>query len=380
MILLNPGPANTTEGVKQALLCPDICPREREFGEVMARVARRLARLVGDEQELAAVLVCGSGTAAVEAAIATAVPADGRLLVIDNGSYGERMATIACRWGIVHRVARFGFGGDVDLGEVRRLLDRQPATQVAMVHHETSTGMLNPVPAVAAICREHGAELLVDAMSSYAGIPFTFEELGADFLISSANKCLQGMPGLAFAIGRRERLASSPPGRSLYLDLGDQHRFFEATGQLRFTPPVQVVYALDRALVELEEEGGVAARHRRYRSCWRVLDGGMRELAFQPWLDEERLSGLLTCYHEPTHDGYRFERLHDALYRRGYTIYPGKNPGKDLAPATFRLANIGAVTPADMLGFLAALKDTLDELGLDPLYPEGRSPEGRAPE
>ncbi len=377
MILLNPGPANTTSAVKEALLCEDVCPREKVFGELMERVARGLARLVdpGDDSvpsggsrggDSVAVLLGGSGTAAVEAAIASAVPPGGRLLVIDNGAYGARMAQIAAAYQMPHDVERLGIGDWIDVERIDRRLAERRYTQLAVVHHETTTGMLNPVAAIGARCREHGVELIVDAMSSYAGIPISMEAMGADFLVSSANKCIQGMAGLSFVICRRPRVAAmtSIPGRSLYLDLGEQYRFFEKSGQMRFTPPVQLLYALETAIEELAAEGGVAGRHRRYVECWQTLDGGMRELGFRRLLPDEQLSRILTSYLEPTHVAYSYERLHDLLYAKGFTIYPGKGARK----ATFRLANMGAITPEDMRRFVAAMRETLVEMGLEPLY------------
>ena len=371
MILLNPGPANTSATVKQALLVDDICPREREFGNVMRRVCEGLVRLVDPGDEYAAVLLGGSGTAAVEAAIASAVPADGRLLVIDNGAYGARMAQIAEAYQLPHDVEHFGVGGWIDIERVTQRLVQQshtgrPYTQLAVVHHETTTGMLNPVEAIGALCREHGVELIVDAMSSYAGIPISMDAMGADFLVSSANKCIQGMAGLSFVICRRQRVESMAvaPGRSLYLDLGEQHRYFERNSQMRFTPPVQLIYALAAAIEELEVEGGVAGRHQRYLECWRALDHGMQGLGFRRLLPERQLSRILTSYIEPTHEGYSYERLHDLLYDKGFTIYPGK-VGKR---ATFRLANMGDISPGDMDRFIGAMRQTVAEMGLDPLY------------
>jgi 2-aminoethylphosphonate aminotransferase len=373
VILLNPGPANTSPAVKQALLCDDICPRETEFGKVMRGVCEGLVRLVDPGDEYAAVLLGGSGTAAVEASIASAVPADGQLLVIDNGAYGTRMVQIAEAYRLPHDVEHFGVGGWIDIERVTQRLVQQshtgrPYTQLAVVHHETTTGMLNPVEAIGALCREHGVELIVDAMSSYAGIPISMNAMGADFLISSANKCVQGMAGLSFVICRRRRVESMTvaPGRSLYLDLGEQYRYFERNSQMRFTPPVQVVYALAAAIEELEAEGGVAARHQRYRECWQTLDRGMQGLGFRRLLPDHQLSRILTSYIEPTHEDYSYERLHDLLYNKGFTIYPGKG-GKR---ATFRLANMGNIRPGDMDRFIGTMRQTVAEMGLDPLYRE----------
>lgn len=377
MILLNPGPANTTASVKRALLAEDICPRERSFGELMARVARQLVQVVrppltvrpdrGDTEDPAyvAVLFGGSGTAAVEAVIASAVPERGRLLVVDNGAYGKRVAEIAEAYGIAHDAARFAWGELPDLEQIGARLASGAYSHLAVIHHETTTGMLNPVAELAALCRQHGVSLIVDAMSSYAGLPIDVEQLGADYLASSANKCIQGMPGLAFVICRRTALEALhvPRGRSLYLNLLAQHRFFEGRGQMRYTPPVQVVYALAQALDEFFVEGQ-DGRHRRYLACFEALDRGMHELGFRRLLPDGASSRILTAYLEPDHPGYSYDELHDRLFERGYTIYPGKGA----AQATFRLANMGAITPDDMVGFCAALGQVIEEMGLRPLY------------
>jgi 2-aminoethylphosphonate-pyruvate transaminase len=366
MILLNPGPANTTDSVKRAMTRPDICPREREFGDVIKDVCARLTRVVHSDDRYTSVLLGGSGTAAVEAALASTVPKDGRLLVIDNGAYGARMAEIAAAYEMPHDVESFGVGGYPDVAKIARRLAATKYTQLAVVHHETTTGMLNPVAEIAALCREHHVELIVDAMSSYAGIPIDIEALGIDFLAASSNKCIQGMAGLGFVICRRERLATMRriPGRSYYLSLADQHRFLEKTGQMQFTPPVQIVYALEQALDEFEAEGGAEARHQRYVRNWQALDSGMRQIGFRRLLPEPILSRILTAYLEPDHPQYSFDAMHDRLYAKGFTIYPGKGAQRE----TFRLANMGAIDTNDMLAFVDAMRATLRELGVSELY------------
>jgi 2-aminoethylphosphonate-pyruvate transaminase len=365
MILLNPGPANTTTTVKRAMTKPDICPREKEFGMVLLRVRDGLTRVVHAGNAFTTVLIGGSGTAAVEAAIASSVPLDGRLLILDNGAYGARIAQIASAYGIAHDVLSFGVGGYPDLERIEKQLAATRYSQLAVIHHETSTGVLNPVAEIAGLCRETGTEVIVDAMSSYAGIPIDIEQLGADFLLASSNKCIQGMAGIGFAICRRARLdAMRPiPGRSFYLSLAGNHRFLETQGQMQFTPPVQILYALEQALAEYFAEGG-EARYRRYVSNWETLHGGMTALGFRGLLPERILSKILTCYIEPDHPSYGFDTMHDRLYAKGFTIYPGKGADQ----ATFRLANMGAVVPDDMRAFLKAMAQTLDELGIHPLY------------
>lgn len=366
MILLNPGPANTTDAVKRAMTKPDICPRETEFGDVLKRVRAQVTQVVHKGSEYTTVMFGGSGTAAVEAAIASAVPSDGRLLVIDNGAYGTRMAEIARAYGIPHDVETFGVGGYPDVERIAKKLEATRYTQLAVVHHETSTGMLNPVPELARLCRARGVETIVDAMSSYAGMPIDVAALGIDFLASSSNKCIQGMAGLGFVVCRKARLDAMRhvPGRSYYLSMAEQHRFLEKSGQMQFTPPVQVVYALDQALSEFFAEGGAEARHARYVRNWEALDSGMLRLGFRRLLPDAILSRILTAYIEPDHPRYSFDAMHDRLYLRGFTIYPGKGAQQN----TFRLANMGDVTPDDMRNFVVAMQETLRDLGVDTLY------------
>jgi aspartate aminotransferase-like enzyme len=285
------------------------------------------------------------------------------------------MAQIASAYGIAHDVESFGVGGFPDVQKIRACLEEQNYTQLAVVHHETSTGVLNPVEEIGALCREHGVEMIVDAMSSYAGLEIDIERMQADFLVASSNKCIQGMAGVCFVICRRERLAAMQPipGRSFYLNLASNHHFFELHAQMQFTPPVQVMYALEQALREYFIEGG-GNRQKRYFTSWETLHLGMRKLGFRGLLPESTLSKILTSYIEPDHPRYSFDEMHDRLYAKGFTIYPGK--GTD--HATFRVANMGAVDAQDMRAFLAAMAETVSEMCLKPLYSDARGVAGRS--
>jgi 2-aminoethylphosphonate aminotransferase len=368
-VLLTPGPATTSERVKQAQIVPDICPREEEFGLLLNSIRRRLAQVVHGEDTHAAVLFGGSGTAAVEACISSVVPDDGKILVLINGAYGKRILDM-CR---IHlrpeqiAVYETAFDALPDPAEVDHILFADSAiTHLALVHHETSTGILNPLEDLATISWRHDATLIVDAMSSFAGIPIDLRKTPCDFLISSANKCIQGMAGAAFVIGRNELLI--PPKnyrpRGLYLDLYGQHAGFESSLQMRFTPPVQVLYALDAALDEFFEETQ-QGRYRRYCRCWDVLLEGMAALGFALAVPDLPQSRLLTTFLEPDHPGYRFESMHDALLAEGFTIYPGKVGEL----ASFRLANIGQIDTYDIRAFLNALEHYLavNAIALPPL-------------
>ncbi|HET6487000.1 MAG TPA: aminotransferase class V-fold PLP-dependent enzyme, partial [Spirochaetia bacterium] len=287
-------------------------------------------------------------------------PPHGRLLVLANGAYGERMVEIAAAYRIDATVVRSDPAIPVDPAAAGDALARDPGiTTVAMVHHETTTGVLNPVGAVGRMVRAHGAALVVDAISSFGGIPFSMEDCGVDFLLSTANKCLQGMAGAAFVISRKDALdAIAPlPRRSYYLSLADLWEHFERTSQTRFTPPVQTLYALRQALDELFQEG-VEARYARYCESWRVLRSGLERLGLSILTRPEDESRLLLTVRYPS-PAFDFDALHDVLYAEGYTIYPGKIGGA----GTFRLSVIGAIDADDIRAFLDALRHALGAAG-----------------
>ena len=354
-ILLNPGPATTTDSVKRALVVPDICPRETEFGDLVQRVRSDLLDVAGaDAHTQTAVLIAGPGTAAMEAAIGSLVPAKGKLLVLDNGAYGERAGQIAAALGVPVQVWRVPWTTRPEPEEFAAQLDGKggPFTHAFWVHHETTTGMMNYLDPYGVACRARGVTSIVDAMSSFAGVPWVLRDTPVDFVLSSANKCLQGMAGISFVIGSSAVVAASS-GRGYALNLARHERSL-VTGQFPFTPPVQVVYALARALEETRVET-VPVRAARYRACYEVMLAGMERLDFSALLPRPLHSGLLTAFHSPPHPGFKFERLHDYLFARGITLYPGKLPGAD----TFRVANIGALTPADLATFVSAVEEFL---------------------
>jgi 2-aminoethylphosphonate aminotransferase len=362
-ILLNPGPATTTDSVKAALVVPDICPREQEFVNLLEEVRSDLVRIAGgDPKTYTCVLLAGSGTAAMDAVLNSVVPADGAVVIINNGAYGERLAAIARCYQLPMYELKLPWGEWPDLALVRQTLkSHREISHLAMVHHETSTGLLNQLPEMATLARDRGVSLIVDAISSFGGVPLNVTTEPIDYLLSTSNKCLQGMAGLAWVICRREVLELSRriPARSYYLNLYEQYRHFEANGQMQFTPPVQVVYALAQAIREFFDEGA-AAHFQRYRRNWQTLIAGLHQLGFKTLLPMERQSPLLTTVLEPVDPNYSFTRLHDALYARGFTIYPGRMQDN----ATFRLANIGAIDETDIQAFLAALKAVLMETGI----------------
>ena len=357
-ILLNPGPANTTASVRQALVMDDLCHREPECFEMMRRCRARLVALAGAGEDFAAVLFAGSGTAAVEAAIASAVPAGRALLVVDNGVYGDRMLRIARAHGIAHEAVKADIFTPVDPAAVEQALQRHPEiSHVALVHHETTTGLLNPVAEVARVAHGLGRRVIVDAMSSLFGERLDVTQDGIDFVAASANKCLQGIAGVSLLVARRaalDALAGAPP-RSVYLDVHG-HYLSQEQDNTPFTPAVQVLHAMEQALIELDEET-VKRRIERYAESARVLREGMARLGLEILVADGARSNTLTTFRLPA--GVTYDALHDAMKRRRYIIYAGQGALKTYA---FRVANMGTLTPADMAQVVTAFAESIAEL------------------
>lgn len=356
-LLLTPGPLSTTRTVKEAML-NDWCTWDDEYNSIVQEVRSALVELATEKEGYTSVLMQGSGTFCVEGTICTAVPADGKLLALVNGIYGERIVEIARRLGISTAVQDNVELRPPDLEELKRNLEEDPAvTHVIAVHCETTTGILNPVEEVAKIVKEAGKVCIVDAMSSFGGIEMDVGEMEVDFLVSSANKCIQGVPGFGFVIALREELEKCEGrSRSLSLDLFDQWREMEEKGgKWRFTSPTHTVRAFVQALWELEEEGGVAKRAERYRENHRVLMAGMEGLGFEGLLQAEWQSPIITSFLNPDSPEYDFRRFYDELKKRGFVIYPGKVTTAD----TFRIGNIGDVAPDDMRRLVAAVEETM---------------------
>jgi 2-aminoethylphosphonate-pyruvate transaminase len=357
-ILLNPGPANTTPTVRRALLAPDTCHREAEFFDLMRRCRDKLVELAGGGPDWAAVLFTGSGTAVVEAAIVSLVPRDRALLVVNNGVYGDRMVKIARAQHIPAEVLTYPNTTPVNPADVAAALQAHPeVSHVAVVHHETTTGLLNPVGAVADVAATHGRRVIVDAMSSLFGEPFTLEQPGIEAVTASANKCLQAVAGIAFVLVRRsslDALKGTPP-RSVYLDVYN-HYALQEQDNTPFTPAIQVLYAMDQAIAELEAET-VPARIARYAANARTLRAGMVKLGFAILVPTGARSSILTTFKLPP--GIAYDPLHDAMKRRGYIIYAGQG---EIRTYAFRVANMGTLTPEDMEGVVAAFADCLTEL------------------
>ena len=356
-LLLTPGPLTTTETVKSAMMS-DWCTWDKDYNEGIVEVIRR--ELVGlatsRPEEYTAVLMQGSGTFCVEATLGSVVRPDDYLLVAANGAYGKRMGTIAEYYKLNCHVMRFEETEAVDPKTIDEYLTSHPeVTHVSVVHCETTTGVLNPLAEIAAVVKRHGKVLIVDAMSSFGGVPVDMAALGIDFMISSANKCIQGVPGFGFIIARRSLLEQCKGvARSLSLDIYDQWDTMEkGHGKWRFTSPTHVVRAFMQALTELKEEGGIAARYARYRENHRTLVEGMRSLGYRTLLPDEWQSPVITSFYYPTAD-FDFNTFYQKLKAKGFVIYPGKISQAD----TFRIGNIGDVHPDDF----RRLVDTIREM------------------
>ncbi len=359
--LLTPGPLTTSDQTKRAML-RDWGSRDTDFIALNKRVRDRLVAIAGGIGTHVAVPLQGSGTFVVEAMLGTFVPRAGKLLILVNGAYGRRMARMCEYYGRAHATYETTEDAPPDPAEVDTRLAKDPAiTHVAIVHCETTSGILNPVADVAAVVVKRGRRLLVDSMSAFGALPIDAREIGFDALAASANKCLEGVPGMGFVIAREAALKECDGNAvSLSLDLYEQWRAMERNGQWRFTPPTHVIAAFARALEQHEAEGGVAGRGARYRRNCRVLIDGLRALGFEMLLPERVQAPIIVTVHTPADPRFDFARFYDALRDKGYVIYPGKLTVAD----TFRIGCIGAVAEAEMEGALAAIRDTLREFGV----------------
>jgi 2-aminoethylphosphonate-pyruvate transaminase len=360
-LLLTPGPLTTSKTVKQAMV-HDWGSRDAAFIALNGEVMASLPKIIHGEAEFVTVPMQGSGTFAVEAMLTTFVPLDGAALVLINGAYGQRakrILAVAGRNAFVHETAE---DTPPDLGVIERILSETPAiTHVFAVHCETTSGILNPIERIAALCTRHGRRLLVDAMSAFGALELDARTTPFDAVAASANKCLEGVPGLGFVVCRREALAATEGNATtLSLDLLDQRRSLEKTGQYRFTPPIHVIVAFHQALQEFFAEGGVAGRGHRYSENARILIGGMRSLGFETLLPDALQAPIIATFRTPNHPDFVFQRFYDSLKDRGYVIYPGKLTVAD----SFRIGCIGRLYPEHMRGALEAVRETLEEMGV----------------
>ena len=362
-ILLNPGPSTTTDTVKLAQIVPDICPREKEFTQLMAKLREDLLRIVhADPQKYTSVLFCGSGTINIDVCLNSLLPEDGKILVINNGAYSARAVEICEYYGLPYIDLKFPEDQLPDLDKIEQVLTENP--NIALVHtthNETGTGILNPVREIGELVHRHDAVFTVDTTSTLAMRPIDIERDHIDFCMASAQKGLMGMTGLSFIIGNRSMIEASRDylRRSYYCNLYLQYHVFETTGEMHFTPPVQTVYAAVQALEEYFQEGEEAkwARHTR---VFEAIHRGLDRLGFRDLIRREWQAGLVVSVLYPKDPSWDFEKIHDYCYERGYTIYPGKISDQN----TFRLCALGAIDEQDIEEFFVVLEQALRQTGV----------------
>jgi len=360
-LLLTPGPLTTSPETKAAM-GRDWGSRDVDFIALNARIRARLLEIAGAQETHVCVPVQGSGTFAVEATVGTLLPRDGKMLVLVNGAYGRRIMKICEILGRAAEAIETPENVPNDLDALAAALDADPAiTHVAAIHCETTSGLLNPIEEIAAIVAHRGRRLIIDAMSAFGALALDAREVPFEALVASSNKCLEGVPGMGYAIIRRDALeAAAGRAHSLSLDLHDQWRAMEANGQWRFTPPTHVLAAFGQALDEHAAEGGVTGRGARYRRNCEVLVEGMRALGFETLLPDALQAPIIVTFHTPADPAFDFQRFYDSLRARGYVIYPGKLTVAD----SFRIGCIGHLGENDMKGALKAIAETLDEMGV----------------
>ena len=358
-ILLTPGPLTTSLATKEAML-RDLGSRDAEFVALSQQVCARLLEIAGDDGNYECVPIQGSGTFALEAMIGTFVPPGGKLLILVNGAYGHRMGRI-CGY-LKRSFAIYEMAEDEthDVSHLDALLSDDPAlSHVAIVHCETTSGILNPLSGVADVVSRHGRCLLLDSVSSFGAVPIDCRKLQLGALALSANKCLEGVPGIAFVICQRDMLAASAGNaHSLSLDLYDQWESMRGSGQWRFTPPTHVIAAFHQALLDHAEEGGVEHRLQRYSANCRILVEGMRKLGFRTLLRDEQQAPIIVTFHMPADPKFEFDAFYDGLREKGYVIYPGKLAKAD----SFRIGCIGHLDATEIEGALASISETLKEM------------------
>lgn len=362
-ILLNPGPSTTTDTVKLAQVVPDICPREAEFAGMMKEMREDLVKIVhGKPDEYTAVLFCGSGTLNMDVCLNSLLPEHKKILIVNNGAYSSRAVEICEYYDLDFINLTFPVDELPDLVEVEEVLQKNP--DIALVyatHNETGTGILNPIREIGALAHKYSAVFVVDTTSTYAMRPIDVYRDNIDFCMASAQKGLMAMTGLSYVIGRTAEIVKSKnyPKRSYYCNLFLQYDYFERTGEMHFTPPVQTIYAARQAIKEYfaEGESGKWARHQR---VFEAVHRGLEELGFRDVIRREWQSGLVVSVIYPDDKNWDFMKIHDYCYERGFTIYPGKISTAN----TFRLCALGAIDEGDIVNFFQVLKEALLEFGV----------------
>lgn len=350
MILLNPGPVNLSDRVRHALLKPDLCHRESEFTTLQNEIREQLISIYGlAAQHYVAILLTGSGTSAMEAMLTSLIPQGKKVAIIENGVYGERLRRIAEIYAIPHVSVQHEWGAEMEISRVAKALAGDNISHLAVVHHETTTGRLNPLQLLGELCKEHGVRMLLDGVSSFGAEAIPFHESRIDACAATANKCLHGVPGTSFVIVSRTALDDAVE-RSLYLNL-KAYFVNQEHGGTPFTQSVQTFYALHEALKELSEQGGQPSRYERYRQLAGQVREGLQALGIKPLLAVEDSSVVLSTYHLP--EGINYASFHDALKQDGFIIYAGQG---ELAKTMFRVSTMGEITGADLARFLDSVE------------------------
>lgn len=357
-VLLNPGPATTTDTVKLAQVVPDICPREKEFADLMKGFRHDILKTVhADPAAYTAVLFCGSGTLNMDVCLNSLLPAEAKVLVVNNGAYSSRAVEICKAYGLNHIDLRFPVDELPDMSRVEATLKENPDIRlVYTTHNETGTGICNPIREIGALAHRYGATFVVDTTSTLAMRPIDVTRDNIDFCMASAQKGIMAMTGLSFVIGRTDLIVASKdyPKRSYYCNLYLQYEYFEKTGQMHFTPPVQTVYAAVQGLKEYFAEGETA-KWERHKRVFEAIHAGLDELGFKDVIRREWQSGLVVSVLYPDDPNWDFMKVHDYCYERGFTIYPGKIASTN----TFRLCSLGAIDEADIKAFFKVFKEAL---------------------
>ncbi len=349
-LLFTPGPLTTSQSVKQAML-RDLGSRDFAFISIIQQIRTRLMDLAHiSEPDHVCILMQGSGTFGIESVISSVVPDAGKILFLVNGEYGKRMVSMAQIWNLNNSVVEFLENQITDAQSVEKKLQNDPdVTHLAMVHCETTTGIINPIESIGKLCNQYKKTFIVDAMSSFGGIQINMNDNHIDFLISSSNKCIEGVPGFSFVLANTQKLRQSQKiQRSLSLNLYEQWTGLQKSGQFRFTPPTHTLLAFHQALIELDQEGGVEARALRYKENNRILVQGMEKMGFEPYIKEELRGHIITSFLWPNHPNFSFTQFYEILNQKGFVIYPGKLSQVD----TFRIGNIGRIFVSDIENLL----------------------------
>lgn len=357
-ILLNPGPATTTDTVKMAQVVPDICPREKEFANLMKKLRNDLLKVVhAPKDKYTSVLFCGSGTINIDVCLNSLLPVNKKALIINNGAYSSRAVEVCEFYGLSHLNLTFPIDEQPNLEIIEKTLEEN--NDIAIVyttHNETGTGILNPIKEIGALAHKYNAVFVVDTTSTLGMRPINLVEDNIDFCMASAQKGLQAMTGLSFIIGNEEIIKKSKayPKRSYYCNLYLQYEYFEKTGQMHFTPPVQTIYATMQALKEYFEEGEIK-KWERHTKVFEAIHDGLNELGFKNVIKKEWQAGLVVSVIYPDDTNWNFDKIHDYCFERGFTIYPGKISTTN----TFRLCALGAINSKDIKNFFKVFKDAL---------------------